>query len=132
MAYVYPSERATVVSEGLGGRHGTTAELTSRPNPFRPDAQQTNHLYDGVSGESVLLAEKDEIIKAVMAEGEELSKKQAVQEGNIKKLRAKLKEAEVEAQRLLSRLQVEEARVLSIQEVRAPSVQRCKSRESER
>jgi len=65
----------------------------------------------------VLLAEKDEIIKAVMAEGEELSKKQAVQEGVIKKMRAKLKEAEVEAQRLASRLQVEETRVLSIQEV---------------
>jgi hypothetical protein len=69
------------------------------------------------TGESVLLAEKDEIIKAVMAEGEELSKKQAVQEGVIKKLRAKLKEAEVEAQRLTSRLQVEEARVLCIQQV---------------
>ncbi|GBG60929.1 hypothetical protein CBR_g16051 [Chara braunii] len=37
---------------------------------------------------STLLKEKDEIIKQVMAEGEELSKKQATQELTIKKLRA--------------------------------------------
>jgi predicted aminopeptidase len=42
------------------------------------------------SDSSILLKEKDEIIKQVMAEGEELSKKQAVQEGQMKKLRAQV------------------------------------------
>ncbi|OAE32334.1 hypothetical protein AXG93_3017s1040 [Marchantia polymorpha subsp. ruderalis] len=48
---------------------------------------------------SILLKEKDEIIKQVMAEGEELSKKQAVQEGIMKKLRAQVEEGKVESMR---------------------------------
>ncbi|KAG6543726.1 hypothetical protein Mapa_014910 [Marchantia paleacea] len=63
---------------------------------------------------SILLKEKDEIIKQVMAEGEELSKKQAVQEGIMKKLRAQIRELEEEKQRLNSKLQVEEGKVESM------------------
>lgn len=40
------------------------------------------------SDAAALLKEKDEIITQVMAEGEELSKKQAAQEATIRKLRA--------------------------------------------
>ncbi|KAG0618623.1 hypothetical protein M758_4G079100 [Ceratodon purpureus] len=71
------------------------------------------------SDSSMLLKEKDEIIKAVMAEGEELSKKQAVQEGTIKKLRAQVRELEEEKGRLTSRLQVEEAKVESMRKDKA-------------
>ena len=42
----------------------------------------------------------------VMVEGEELSKKQATQEQNMKKLRSKLKEVEEDKERIESRLQV--------------------------
>lgn len=71
------------------------------------------------SDTSALLKEKDEIIKQVMAEGEELSKRQAVQEGQMKKLRAQIREMEDERQRLTSRLQVEEARVESTRKDKA-------------
>eukprot|EP00897_Mesotaenium_endlicherianum_P010597 jgi/Mesen1/9566/ME000644S08864 len=71
------------------------------------------------SDSSALLKEKDEIIKQVMAEGEELSKKQATQEGHMKKLRTQIRELEEEKQRLNSRLQVEEARVESIRKDKA-------------
>jgi chromosome segregation ATPase len=84
------------------------------------------------SDSSILLKEKDEIIKQVMAEGEELSKKQAVQEGQMKKLRAQIRELEDEKQRLNSKLQVEEAKVESIRKDKAAtekalqeSVERC-------
>ncbi|CAI5462427.1 unnamed protein product, partial [Closterium sp. Yama58-4] len=68
---------------------------------------------------STLLKEKDEIIRQVMAEGEELSKKQAAQEGAMKKLRTQLREMEEERTRLQNRLQVEEARVESIKKDKA-------------
>ena len=55
---------------------------------------------------STLLREKDEIIKQVMKEGEELSKKQAVQEAAMKKLRAQVRELEEDKARLSSKLQV--------------------------
>lgn len=93
------------------------------------------------SDSSILLKEKDEIIKQVMAEGnscpachycftlliamlsvhfllyfcievvkhligEELSKKQAAQEGLMKKLRAQIRELEDEKSRLTTKLQV--------------------------
>ncbi|KAF3779259.1 Golgin candidate 5 [Nymphaea thermarum] len=66
------------------------------------------------SDAAALLKEKDEIISQVMAEGEELSKKQATQEATIRKLRAQVREFEEEKQRLASRIQVEEAKVESI------------------
>ncbi|KXG22522.1 hypothetical protein SORBI_3009G229600 [Sorghum bicolor] len=65
------------------------------------------------SDAAALLKEKDEIINQVMAEGEELSKKQAAQEATIRKLRAQIRELEEEKQRLNSRIQVEEAKVES-------------------
>ncbi|KAK8584808.1 hypothetical protein V6N13_138754 [Hibiscus sabdariffa] len=49
------------------------------------------------SDAAALLKEKDEIIKQVMAEGEELSKKQATQEAHIRKLRAQVEENKVES-----------------------------------
>ncbi|ERM98626.1 hypothetical protein AMTR_s00109p00089980 [Amborella trichopoda] len=63
------------------------------------------------SDAAALLKEKDEIISQVMAEGEELSKRQAAQEAQIRKLRAQIREFEEEKQRLNSRLQVEESKV---------------------
>ncbi|CAN6441625.1 unnamed protein product [Victoria cruziana] len=66
------------------------------------------------SDAAALLKEKDEIISQIMAEGEELSKKQAAQEATIRKLRAQVREFEEEKQRLTSRIQVEEAKVESI------------------
>ncbi|KAF2323429.1 hypothetical protein GH714_035411 [Hevea brasiliensis] len=49
------------------------------------------------SDAAALLKEKDEIITQVMAEGEELSKKQAAQESTIRKLRAQVEENKVES-----------------------------------
>ncbi|KAI5327288.1 hypothetical protein L3X38_026684 [Prunus dulcis] len=54
---------------------------------------------------AALLKEKDEIINQVMAEGEELSKKQAAQEGQIRKLRAQIREFEEEKKGLITKLQ---------------------------
>ncbi|XP_023512322.1 golgin candidate 5 [Cucurbita pepo subsp. pepo] len=63
---------------------------------------------------AALLKEKDEIINQVMAEGEELSKKQASQESQIRKLRAQIRELEEEKKGLITKLQVEENKVDSI------------------
>ncbi|GER52420.1 golgin candidate 5 [Striga asiatica] len=57
------------------------------------------------SDAAALLKEKDEIITQVMAEGEELSKKQAAQESQIRKLRAQIRELEEEKKGLLTKLQ---------------------------
>ncbi|KAL3631905.1 hypothetical protein CASFOL_024889 [Castilleja foliolosa] len=66
------------------------------------------------SDAAALLKEKDEIITQVMAEGEELSKKQAAQETQMRKLRAQIRELEEEKKGLLTKLQVEENKVESI------------------
>ncbi|XP_021652730.2 golgin candidate 5 isoform X2 [Hevea brasiliensis] len=66
------------------------------------------------SDAAALLKEKDEIITQVMAEGEELSKKQAAQESTIRKLRAQIRELEEEKKGLMTKLQVEENKVESI------------------
>ncbi|XP_062232121.1 golgin candidate 5-like [Phragmites australis] len=71
------------------------------------------------SDAAALLKEKDEIISQVMAEGEELSKKQAAQEATIRKLRAQIRELEEEKQRLNSKIQVEETKVESIKRDKA-------------
>ncbi|XP_042389461.1 golgin candidate 5-like [Zingiber officinale] len=68
---------------------------------------------------AALLKEKDEIISQVMAEGEELSKKQAAQEATMRKLRAQIREFEEEKQRLNSKLQVEETKVESMKRDKA-------------
>ncbi|KVH92941.1 hypothetical protein Ccrd_004978 [Cynara cardunculus var. scolymus] len=66
------------------------------------------------SDAAALLKEKDEIITQVMAEGEELSKKQAAQESQIRKLRAQIREFEEEKKGLIMKLQVEENKVETI------------------
>lgn len=66
------------------------------------------------SDAAALLKEKDEIINQVMAEGEELSKKQAAQESQIRKLRAQIRELEEEKKGLIAKLQGEENKVESI------------------
>lgn len=66
------------------------------------------------SDAAALLKEKDEIITQVMAEGEELSKKQATQESTIRKLRAQIRDLEEEKKGLTTKLQVEENKVESI------------------
>ncbi|KAL6497022.1 hypothetical protein OROGR_028951 [Orobanche gracilis] len=71
------------------------------------------------SDAAALLKEKDEIISQVMAEGEELSKKQAVQESQLRKLRAQIRELEEDKKGLLTKLQVEENKVESIKRDKA-------------
>ncbi|PIN13687.1 Transcription factor TMF, TATA element modulatory factor [Handroanthus impetiginosus] len=71
------------------------------------------------SDAAALLKEKDEIINQVMAEGEELSKKQAAQESHIRKLRAQIRELEEEKKGLVTKLQVEENKVESIKRDKA-------------
>ncbi|GAV64459.1 TMF_TATA_bd domain-containing protein/TMF_DNA_bd domain-containing protein [Cephalotus follicularis] len=66
------------------------------------------------SDAAALLKEKDEIINQVMAEGEELSKKQAAQEAQMRKLRAQIRELDEEKKGLSTKLQVEENKVESI------------------
>ncbi|KAI3789744.1 hypothetical protein L2E82_02547 [Cichorium intybus] len=66
------------------------------------------------SDAAALLKEKDEIITQVMAEGEELSKKQAAQESQIRKLRAQVREFEEEKKGLITKLQVEENKAESL------------------
>ncbi|CAN1285932.1 Golgin candidate 5 [Linum perenne] len=66
------------------------------------------------SDAAALLKEKDEIITQVMAEGEELSKKQAAQESTIRKLRAQIRELEEEKKGLTTKLQVEENKAESM------------------
>ncbi|CAH1419293.1 unnamed protein product [Lactuca virosa] len=71
------------------------------------------------SDAAALLKEKDEIITQIMAEGEGLSKKQAAQESQIRKLRAQIREFEEEKKGLMARLQVEENKVESIKRDKA-------------
>ncbi|XP_010254061.1 PREDICTED: golgin candidate 5-like isoform X2 [Nelumbo nucifera] len=71
------------------------------------------------SDAAALLKEKDEIINQVMAEGEELSKKQAAQESQIRKLRAQIREFEEEKKGLITKLQVEENKVESVKRDKA-------------
>ncbi|CAI0474682.1 unnamed protein product [Linum tenue] len=66
------------------------------------------------SDAAALLKEKDEIINQVMAEGEELSKKQAAQESTMRKLRAQIRELEEEKKGLTTKLQVEENKAESM------------------
>ncbi|CAI9267511.1 unnamed protein product [Lactuca saligna] len=71
------------------------------------------------SDAAALLKEKDEIITQIMAEGEGLSKKQAAQESQIRKLRAQIREFEEEKKGLMAKLQVEENKVESIKRDKA-------------
>jgi len=60
------------------------------------------------------LQEKEEIIRQVMEEGETLSKKQAVYESTIKKLRTNLKSVQEEKDKMAHKVVAEEARVESM------------------
>ncbi|XP_021736873.1 golgin candidate 5-like [Chenopodium quinoa] len=71
------------------------------------------------SDAAALLKEKDEIITQVMAEGEELSKKQAAQEAQMRKLRAQIRELDEEKKALVTKLQLEENKVESIKKDKA-------------
>ncbi|KAK9677096.1 hypothetical protein RND81_11G120800 [Saponaria officinalis] len=71
------------------------------------------------SDAAALLKEKDEIITQVMAEGEELSKKQAAQEAQIRKLRAQVREMDEEKKALVAKLQLEENKVENIKKDKA-------------
>ncbi|KAL4583884.1 hypothetical protein LXL04_008469 [Taraxacum kok-saghyz] len=71
------------------------------------------------SDATALLKEKDEIITQVMAEGEMLSKKQAVQESTIRKLRAQIREFDEEKKGLISKIQAEESKVESLKSEKA-------------
>ncbi|KAM3308156.1 golgin candidate 5 isoform X1 [Capsicum chacoense] len=71
------------------------------------------------SDAAALLKEKDEIITQVMAEGEQLSKKQASQEAQMRKLRAQIRELEEEKKGLHTKLEVEENKVESIKRDKA-------------
>ncbi|PHT46111.1 Golgin candidate 5 [Capsicum baccatum] len=55
---------------------------------------------------ATLVKKKDEIITQVMAEGEQLSKKQAFQEAQMRKLRSQIRELEEEKKGLLTKLEV--------------------------
>ncbi|XP_074275997.1 golgin candidate 5 [Silene latifolia] len=68
---------------------------------------------------AALLKEKDEIITQVMAEGEELSKKQAAQEAQIRKLRAQVREMDEEKKSLIAKLQLEENKIENIMKDKA-------------
>ncbi|XP_023738966.3 golgin candidate 5 [Lactuca sativa] len=71
------------------------------------------------SDATALLKEKDDIITQVMEEGEKLSKKQAVQESTIRKLRAQIREFEDEKKGFISKLQAEENKVESLKSNKA-------------
>ncbi|KAJ8440021.1 hypothetical protein Cgig2_020509 [Carnegiea gigantea] len=75
------------------------------------------------SDAAALLREKDEIINQVMAEGEQLSKKQAAQEAQIRKLRAQVRELEEEKKAFVTKLQLEESKVESIKKDKAATEQ---------
>lgn len=75
------------------------------------------------SDAAALLREKDEIINQVMAEGEQLSKKQAAQEAQIRKLRAQIRELEEEKKAFITKLQLEESKVESIKKDKAATEQ---------
>ncbi|CAI9266310.1 unnamed protein product [Lactuca saligna] len=71
------------------------------------------------SDATALLKEKDDIITQVMEEGEKLSKKQAIQESTIRKLRAQIREFEEEKKGFISKLQAEENKVENLKSKKA-------------
>ncbi|KAJ3704406.1 hypothetical protein LUZ61_008111 [Rhynchospora tenuis] len=99
--------------------HQRVASLERKVYALTKERDTLRREQNKKSDAAALLKEKDEIINQVMAEGEELSKKQAAQEATIRKLRAQIREFEEEKQRLNSKLQVEEAKVESIKRDKA-------------
>ncbi|XP_008789324.2 golgin candidate 5 isoform X2 [Phoenix dactylifera] len=99
--------------------HQRVASLERKVYALTRERDTLRREHSRKSDAAALLKEKDEIINQVMAEGEELSKKQAAQEATIRKLRAQIREFEEEKQRLNSKLQVEESKVESIKRDKA-------------
>ncbi|KAG1346719.1 golgin candidate 5 [Cocos nucifera] len=99
--------------------HQRVASLERKVYALTRERETLRREQSKKSDAAALLKEKDEIISQVMAEGEELSKKQAAQEATIRKLRAQIREFEEEKQRLNSKLQVEESKVESIKRDKA-------------
>ncbi|KAI3463325.1 hypothetical protein Pfo_019988 [Paulownia fortunei] len=94
--------------------HQRVAALERKVYALTRERDTLRREHNKKSDAAALLKEKDEIITQVMAEGEELSKKQAAQESQIRKLRAQIRELEEEKKGLLTKLQVEENKVESI------------------
>ncbi|XP_077219285.1 golgin Putative 5 [Tasmannia lanceolata] len=99
--------------------HQRVASLERKVYALTKERDTLRREHSRKSDAAALLKEKDEIISQVMAEGEELSKKQASQESQIRKLRAQIRELEEEKQRLNSKIQVEETKVESIKRDKA-------------
>ncbi|XP_068652635.1 golgin candidate 5-like [Aristolochia californica] len=99
--------------------HQRVASLERKAYALTKERDALRREQSKKSDATALLKEKDEIISQVMAEGEELSKKQAAQESQIRKLRAQIREFEEEKQRLNSKIQVEETKVESIKRDKA-------------
>ncbi len=79
------AERTVVAEQKLVEAEARIKELMVQCKTLKKQA-------DAYTSVDMLVKEKDEMIKEVMAEGEVLSKKQADMEGTIKKLRLELKE----------------------------------------
>ena len=79
------AERAVVAEQKLVEAEARIKELMVQCKTLKKQA-------DAYTSVDMLVKQKDEMIKEVMAEGEVLSKKQADMEGTIKKLRLELKE----------------------------------------
>jgi len=82
-------ERAALAEQQL-------AEAQARVSALTKECRELKKVTDSHFSADILVKEKDEIIKEVMAEGEALSKKQAEMEGTIKKLRKELRERDEE------------------------------------
>lgn len=94
--------------------HQRVATLERKVYALTKERDTLRREHNKKSDAAALLKEKDEIINQVMAEGEELSKKQAAQESTIRKLRAQIREFEEEKKGLMTKVQVEENKVESI------------------
>lgn len=102
-------ERAISAERKLETAEARVAELTKLNKDLkkRADAQESAEL---------LVKEKDEFIKDVMAEGETLSKKQAEMEGIIKKLRKELKERDEQQHGMNAEIENQGASVAKLNE----------------
>ncbi|VFQ92934.1 unnamed protein product [Cuscuta campestris] len=99
--------------------HQRVATLERKVYSLTKERDTLRREHNKKSDAAALLKEKDEIITQVMAEGEQLSKKQAAQEAHIRKLRAQIRELEEEKKGLQTKLEVEENKVESIRRDKA-------------
>ncbi|CAH9052749.1 unnamed protein product [Cuscuta europaea] len=126
------NEHLKVVIEDLRGKasevdieslreeyHQRVATLERKVYSLTKERDTLRREQNKKSDAAALLKEKDEIITQVMAEGEQLSKKQATQEAHIRKLRAQIRELEEEKKGLQTKLEVEENKVESIRRDKA-------------